>query len=165
MIRPVAAAATVVALLAGCAAPGGKSLAPSTSTTGSSPSSSAPAAAAPTSTSSSTSTTTPPAPPRDPRLSDFKVGYKTKSKQCFGSAGCNWVIAPTVKWVGPAASKPTDDATSYEITISVSGDESGPTIATITTHGSRYDADEIDLSTPRISTPVKIKATGLEKVS
>jgi hypothetical protein len=141
MIRPVAAAATVVALLAGCAAPGGKSLAPSTSTTGS------------------------PAPPRDPRLSDFKVGYKTKSKQCFGSAGCNWVIAPTVKWVGPAASKPTDDATSYEITISVSGDESGPTIATITTHGSRYDADEIDLSTPRISTPVKIKATGLEKVS
>jgi hypothetical protein len=75
------------------------------------------------------------------------------------------VIAPTVKWVGPAASKPTDDTTSYEITISVSGDESGPTIATITTHGSSYDADEIDLSTPRISTPVKIKATGLEKIS
>jgi hypothetical protein len=163
MIRPLAAVAVVV-LLAGCSASGGKSLTPSTST---SPTGSAPAAAAPPSTTSSSTTTTsaPPAPPRDPRLSDFKVGYKTKSKQCFGSAGCNWVIAPTVKWVGPAASKPTDDTTSYEITISVSGDESGPTIATITTHGSSYDADEIDLSTPRISTPVKIKATGLEKIS
>lgn len=65
-------------------------------------------------------------PPIEP--GDFTIGLKTISKQCFGSAGCNVMVQPTVTYAGTAAK-----LTAYgkcDITYSISGDDSGDVIAT-----------------------------------
>lgn len=57
----------------------------------------------------------------------FTIDLKTKSRQCFGSAGCNLTVEPNLTYVGIGDIDP--DAV-YEITYEIRGDESGPVIAT-----------------------------------
>jgi hypothetical protein len=57
----------------------------------------------------------------------FTIDLKTKSRQCFGSAGCNLTVEPNLTYVGVGDIDP--DAV-YEITYEIRGDESGPVIAT-----------------------------------
>lgn len=60
-------------------------------------------------------------------VDSFEIKLKTKSKQCFGSAGCNVTVEPDLTYVGLGDIDP--DAT-YEITYEIHGDESGPVIET-----------------------------------
>lgn len=57
----------------------------------------------------------------------FTIDLKTKSRQCFGSAGCNLTVEPNLTYVGIGDIDP--DAV-YEITYEIRGDESGPVIET-----------------------------------
>ncbi|MGR6969000.1 hypothetical protein ACU639_05215 [Streptomyces cynarae] len=58
----------------------------------------------------------------------FTIKLKTKSRQCFGSAGCNLTVEPDLTYLGVSESI-NPDAT-YEITYEIRGDESGPVIET-----------------------------------
>lgn len=58
----------------------------------------------------------------------FTIKLKTKSRQCFGSAGCNVTVEPDLTYLGDSDSI-NPDAT-YEITYEIHGDESGPVIET-----------------------------------
>ncbi|MFF0085982.1 hypothetical protein ACFYR1_40760 [Streptomyces canus] len=69
-----------------------------------------------------------PTPTYDEVTADsFTIKLKTKSRQCFGSAGCNLTVEPDLTYVGLGDIDP--DAT-YEITYEIHGDESGPVIET-----------------------------------
>jgi hypothetical protein len=59
---------------------------------------------------------------------DFSIDLKTKSKQCFGSAGCNMTVEPELTFLG--VSGVLDPDAVYEITYEIRGDQSGPVIAT-----------------------------------
>lgn len=78
----------------------------------------------PASSSSSTSDDSPAA--AVPKTSDFKVGVKVRSKQCFGSAGCNITYRIAVSYSGSHLDQ------SYDVTYEVRGDESGPQTDTFT---------------------------------
>jgi hypothetical protein len=84
---------------------------------------------------------------------------KTLSMQCFGSAGCHVEIRLTVSGL------PVTDGVSVELTVRVTGDESGPTIETITLdEGDSYDAPELMLTTASSATEIKASVTGVEIV-
>jgi hypothetical protein len=69
-----------------------------------------------------------PSPSYDDVTTDsFTIKLKTKSRHCFGSAGCNVTVEPDLTYVGLGDIDP--DAT-YEITYEIHGDESGPVIET-----------------------------------
>lgn len=98
-------------------------------------------------------------PEPEPSLSedDYDLTVKTLSKQCFGSAGCSVTVRVTL-----AASERAQEVPA-ELTIIVSGDEDGAVVETITLDGSgQYTPPEIDLDTPRSSTVVKARITGVE---
>ncbi|MEU5097610.1 hypothetical protein [Streptomyces sp. NPDC020996] len=58
----------------------------------------------------------------------FTIELKTKSRHCFGSAGCNLTLEPHLTYLGDSAS--IDPSAVYEITYEIHGDESGPVIET-----------------------------------
>lgn len=89
----------------------------------------------------------------------FTVTLKTKSKQCFGSAGCNVTVVPVLSTLDPSVI-PSD--ASGTMTLEITGDESGTITQTIDLTGSQYNQREIDLSTPRSSTKVKVAVTDVE---
>ncbi|MFE6955477.1 hypothetical protein [Streptomyces sp. NPDC057696] len=58
----------------------------------------------------------------------FSIDLKTKSRQCFGSAGCNLTVEPDLTLAVDSDSVDPDAV--YEITYEIHGDESGPIIET-----------------------------------
>ncbi|MES9522442.1 hypothetical protein [Streptomyces capoamus] len=58
----------------------------------------------------------------------FSIDLKTKSRQCFGSAGCNVTVEPDLTLMVDSSSVDPDAV--YEITYEIRGDESGPVIDT-----------------------------------
>lgn len=58
----------------------------------------------------------------------FEIKLKTKSRQCFGSAGCNVTVEPDLTYMGDSTDIDPDAV--YEITYEIRGDESGPVIET-----------------------------------
>jgi hypothetical protein len=58
----------------------------------------------------------------------FTIDLKTKSRQCFGSAGCNLTVEPHLTLL--VDSTDVDPDATYEITYEIHGDESGPVIET-----------------------------------
>jgi len=59
---------------------------------------------------------------------DFTMELRTTERQCFGSAGCNVTVEPTLSYVGDWNGVDPDAV--YEITYEIRGDESGPVIGT-----------------------------------
>lgn len=60
-------------------------------------------------------------------VDSFTIKLKTKSRQCFGSAGCSLTVQPDLTYMGSGDIDP--DAT-YEITYEIHGGDSGPVIET-----------------------------------
>jgi hypothetical protein len=78
----------------------------------------------------------------EPQLSDFTAKLRTKSKQCFGSAGCLLTMKVVLGW-GPTY----DPNKTYDLTFRISGDESGPLIDTAEIQGDSYTISVQDIST------------------
>ncbi len=104
-------------------------------------------------------TTTAPGPALS--ATDLTLTPKVTKKQCFGSAGCNVSIKVEVGYGGPALSE--DDT--WEVTYQVTGDESGPIVGTFELTGTKYDQDEISLSTKNSKTKISVKVTGVDGIS
>lgn len=101
-----------------------------------------------------------PAAVKDPGLtvSDVEIRFKVKSRQCFGSAGCDLLVRPEVHLFRD----PGKDQV-YEITFRLNGDESGPIVQTVTLTGSQADYTDIALSTAGPSVKIYGKVTGVER--
>jgi hypothetical protein len=102
--------------------------------------------------------------PNEPALSDgvaiaprnVKIAVKTRSQQCFGSAGCNVTVQVDPDYVGNQ-----DVSTgSWEITYEIRGGEDGPIIETMTlTDGTFTFPEEQSLSTTSSGTKLKAVVT------
>lgn len=84
----------------------------------------------------------------------YAVDLKVKSKQCFGSAGCNVEVTPDISML-ETENLPTG---TVELTYKITGDESGPIIETTTLYLKRgkYDVETTYMSTT--STYIEPKA-------
>ncbi|MEV6115965.1 hypothetical protein AB0L59_26540 [Streptomyces sp. NPDC052109] len=58
----------------------------------------------------------------------FTIKLHTTKRQCFGSAGCNMTVEPSLTYLGDT--QDIDPNAVYEITYEIHGDESGPVIET-----------------------------------
>ncbi|MEU8735251.1 hypothetical protein AB0C68_38530 [Streptomyces tendae] len=63
-----------------------------------------------------------------PTAADFTIELRTTSRQCFGTAGCNLTVEPTLAYTG--LSDDLDPDAVYQITYEIKGDESGPILET-----------------------------------
>ncbi|MEV5703156.1 hypothetical protein AB0L55_37455 [Streptomyces anthocyanicus] len=63
-----------------------------------------------------------------PTADDFTIELRTTSRQCFGSAGCNLTVEPTLSYTG--LTDDLDPDAVYQITYEIKGDESGPILKT-----------------------------------
>lgn len=89
-----------------------------------------------------------------PSARDYTVTPKILSKQCFGSAGCSVDVRLEV-----AGNRATDNVAA-ELTVTVTGDEDGPAIETISlAEDGSYDAPELSLDTRNNSTRITAKVT------
>jgi hypothetical protein len=61
-------------------------------------------------------------------VDSFTIKLRTKTRQCFGSAGCSMTVEPDLTYLGDT--EDIDPDTVYEITYEIHGDESGPVIET-----------------------------------
>jgi len=95
----------------------------------------------------------------DLSVSDIQLTFKVKSKQCFGSAGCNLTVTPHITLRNSLNAYET-----YEITFNVYGDESGPVVNTVTVTGPDLTYHDIFIGTSNSSTKVRGKVTSVEKV-
>jgi hypothetical protein len=87
----------------------------------------------------------------------FSMTLKTKSRQCFGSAGCNVTVEPDLTYTGLGEIDP--DAV-YEITYEIRGDESGPVIQTATlSNQTSLNYRPSVISTASASTKVSVEIT------
>jgi hypothetical protein len=64
----------------------------------------------------------------DLHADSFTITLRTTRKQCFGSAGCNVTVEPSLAYLGD--SENIDPDATYDITYEIEGDESGPVIGT-----------------------------------
>jgi hypothetical protein len=102
-----------------------------------------------------------PEPTPDPLdLNDFTVDLKVTDKQCFGSAGCNVTVEPNLTFVHAVDQL---DGRSYSVTITITGDSSGPVITTISGTGQQYDIMPTLLSTNGPGVAPKGKVTAVEE--
>jgi hypothetical protein len=78
-------------------------------------------------------------------------------KQCFGDVGCNVTVEPNLEYVHTLD---TLENRTFSITLTISGDETGPVITTIDGTGTQYDMTPVPLSTrgPGIVPKAKITA-------
>lgn len=97
--------------------------------------------------------------PAVPEPFDYQLTLKVISQQCFGTAGCVFVVEPEVAWVGQAE-QPTDG--SYDLTYTITGDKSGPVIGTVTISRARYIARRVVLQTDTPDLPT-IEATAVSR--
>jgi hypothetical protein len=94
----------------------------------------------------------------DVTADDFAIELRTKSKQCFGSAGCNLVVEPELTYNGDTTE--LDPALTYEITYEISGDESGPILQTAeVTDQTTVTFDTTMVSTPSRGTELSVEVT------
>jgi hypothetical protein len=105
-----------------------------------------------------TTTTTRAPDPLD--LDDFLVTLRVTDKQCFGDVGCNVTVEPRLEYVHTIE---TLENRSYSVTLTISGDESGPVITTIDGTGESYDVMPVLLSTPRAGVAPKVKVTDVQE--
>ena len=85
---------------------------------------------------------------------NYQVEIKTRSKQCFGSAGCILEISLILSVDRVIVGIPA------ELKVRVTGDESGPLVETISIDDDKeYDAPELVISTPSSSTKVRARVT------
>jgi ABC-type Na+ efflux pump permease subunit len=92
----------------------------------------------------------------DPTADDFAIELRTKSKQCFGSAGCNLVVEPELTYNGDTTE--LDPDLTYEITYEISGDESGPILQTAeVTDQTTATFDTTMVSTPSRGTELSVE--------
>lgn len=92
----------------------------------------------------------------------FTIELKTKSRQCFGSAGCNLTVEPNLSLV--VDSEDVDPDATYEITYEIRGDESGPVIETAElTEQTSLSYTPSSISTASASTKVSVKITDVLK--
>lgn len=69
---------------------------------------------------------------------NFKLGVRTRSKECFGSAGCSLTVQIEPSYVGTQ-----DVATgSWELTYEIRGGEDGPLIETMTLENGTFSFPE-----------------------
>ena len=92
-------------------------------------------------------------PPPDVTTSDYTPTVKVLRKQCFGSAGCNVEVRVTL-----AAEASVQDI-GVEVTVEITGDESGPTVQTVQVEGGQYTPIEVSLSTKSSKVKVTAKVT------
>jgi hypothetical protein len=92
----------------------------------------------------------------DVTADDFAIELRTKSKQCFGSAGCNLVVEPKLTYNGDTAD--LDPALTYEITYEITGDESGSILETAElTDQTTLTFNETSLSTKSSGTELSVE--------
>ncbi|MER7720847.1 hypothetical protein ABTX99_28540 [Streptomyces flaveolus] len=90
---------------------------------------------------------------------DFTMTLRTTSRQCFGSAGCNVTVEPSLAYMSLAELDP--DAT-YEITYEIKGDESGPVIETAElSDKTTLNYTPTSITTASSSTKVSVKITDI----
>ncbi|MFK0062632.1 hypothetical protein ACIQTN_25820 [Streptomyces werraensis] len=96
----------------------------------------------------------------DPTAADFEIELRTKSRQCFGSAGCNLVVEPELTYNGDTSE--LDPALTYEITYEITGDESGPILQTAElTDQTTLTFDTTVISTESRGTELSVEVTGV----
>ncbi|WP_251091373.1 hypothetical protein [Streptomyces sp. Caat 7-52] len=91
---------------------------------------------------------------------NFSITLRTTKRQCFGSAGCNMTVEPTLTYLGDSTS--IDPHAVYEVTYEIHGDESGPVIET----AELSDQTSLNyrpslLSTASASTKVSVEITNV----
>jgi hypothetical protein len=93
--------------------------------------------------------------------SDIALTPQVTSKECFGSAGCIVGVKVKLAYDGPAL----DPDGTWMVTYEIKGGDDGPIIGSFNMMGDRtYEVNEETVPTPRKSTKVTIKVTGVEKV-
>jgi hypothetical protein len=143
------AAITMITLVAGC----------SNETAGESIPSGGDGLAAVAATTPPTATTTTTEPtPLD--LDDFIATLRITDKQCFGDIGCNVTVEPSIEYVH---SLDTLEGRSYSITLTISGDETGPVVTTIDGTGTEYDVTSVSLSTRATGVVPNAKVTDVQE--
>lgn len=95
-----------------------------------------------------------------PAPADFKPAIRVKSKECFGSAGCNIEYTIDLTWVG-AGPEPDADV-DYDITYQVTGGQDGAQIGTITASGAKYDNASGVVRTASTSSKLAVKITRVD---
>lgn len=91
---------------------------------------------------------------------NFQLGIRTRSKNCFGSAGCNVVVQIDPSYVGNQ-----DLSTgSWELIYELRGGEDGPIIETMTLESGTFSFPEEQMVSTR-STSTKITAVVTEVYS
>ncbi|MFE4716843.1 hypothetical protein ACFRLW_10380 [Streptomyces sp. NPDC056728] len=92
----------------------------------------------------------------------FSIDLKTKSRQCFGSAGCNLTVEPDLTLA--VESDSVDPDAVYEITYEIHGGESGPIIETAElSDGTSLNFTPSVISTTSSSTKVSVEITDVSK--
>ncbi|RZQ61279.1 hypothetical protein [Amycolatopsis suaedae] len=91
----------------------------------------------------------------EPVASDYAIELKIQSKKCYGSAGCNVEVEPSVSSGNPAASMYRCD-----LTYTISGDESGDVVETADAQGpGTWRVNRTMISTARNSVKPKAAVT------
>ncbi|WP_405614609.1 hypothetical protein OG292_17385 [Streptomyces sp. NBC_01511] len=94
-----------------------------------------------------------------PDRTDFLLDLKTKSKQCFGSAGCNVTVEPTLSYLGLL---PLDPDETYSITYEVRGGEDGAVIQTMElTNQTSLSYQPVAMSTAKSSSKFTAEVTDI----
>ncbi|MFI1132097.1 hypothetical protein ACH4UX_22955 [Streptomyces althioticus] len=92
----------------------------------------------------------------DPTADDFEIELRTKSKQCFGSAGCNLVVEPELTYNGDTSE--LDPNLTYEITYEITGGDSGSILQTAElTDQATVTYDTTVVSTPSRGTKLSVE--------
>lgn len=151
-MRGTTTAGLAVAILLGLAACGASQPKASETTTENTeaPTTEAPTTKAPATTERPTTTPAPTtqaptttAAPVPPAPTDYTIALAVTRQQCFGSAGCNVTVRPTLSVVGVNGLNKA-----VSITYQIDGDESGPIIQTIdVTADGKYNQREVSMST------------------
>jgi hypothetical protein len=81
-------------------------------------------------------------------------------KQCFGDVGCNVTVEPSIEYVHALD---TLETRSYSITLTISGDETGPVVTTLDGTGAEYDVMPVLLSTRGTGVVPKAKVTDVQE--
>jgi hypothetical protein len=95
-----------------------------------------------------------------PTADDFTIELRTTSRQCFGSAGCNITVEPTLTYTG--LTDDLDPDAVYQITYEIKGDESGPILDTAElSDQTTLNYTPTSLSTKSSSTKLSVKITDI----
>lgn len=95
-----------------------------------------------------------------PTKSDFRLTLKVKSKENFGEAGSNIVVAPRL-----STSANLDPDKTYEITYQITGGEDGTDVETVEATGGNYTYDEVIISTAHTWDTLHAKILSVEETS